>query len=272
VKEFYAVVKKTMACPANPRCEYSHAPLLHTPAQAYRNAYVGNPMRIPTEASELTCVQRWVDDTGVAVDSLCPETCCEANPLLKEPMNATDRAEFLNMLDLVMRVGRSSHRRPWLTWGTLLGHVRDGDIIPWDNDVDVMLLEEDMEAYRDAFKEATRGTRWKITDATDYTGMVCRMVVQYKDYGGKTLDMYILRKPFDAQYLAKLGGVTRRTDVPAKRLRVFKDSDFYMEYDIDDIYPLQRDSFCGVDVYIPAKPEELLRLYYGNSWTTPMVQ
>lgn len=41
----------------------------------------------------------------------------------------------------------------WLFGGSAIGAVRDGDIIPWDDDVDICILLDDYPAFRKAMKE-----------------------------------------------------------------------------------------------------------------------
>ena len=50
---------------------------------------------------------------------------------------------LLELLDEFSRFCESNDIKVWLSFGTLLGSVRNGKIIPWDDDIDLEILRDD---------------------------------------------------------------------------------------------------------------------------------
>ena len=54
-----------------------------------------------------------------------------------------DQLELMKMLDVVAQICKQHDIKWWLSSGTLLGAARHQGFIPWDDDLDIVLMRED---------------------------------------------------------------------------------------------------------------------------------
>ena len=62
-----------------------------------------------------------------------------------ESITSIDKIELINLLKILTEYLNENNITYWIIGGTLLGSVRHGDIIPWDDDVDIGILEKDFD-------------------------------------------------------------------------------------------------------------------------------
>ncbi len=57
------------------------------------------------------------------------------------------KKSFYKLSEKVDIILRNNNIRYFIICGTLLGSVREGEMIPWDDDIDIGILEEDLPAF-----------------------------------------------------------------------------------------------------------------------------
>lgn len=144
--------------------------------------------------------------------------------------------ENLRLLDILLKSKE-------ITWGpifgTLLGIVRDNDFITWDEDIDLYILKEQEDMFRNVL--------WDLSD----NGF---SLIRYERRGlysimrnGEYIDFYVLAKI--QENLRETGG-----------------GGYVFEKYIRDTIPY---NFKGIELNIPREYDEFLTLSY-NDWRTPV--
>lgn len=142
----------------------------------------------------------------------------------------------------------------YLTWGTLLGAVREHDFIGHDNDIDL--------AYLSAAQ-----TDFEIVEENETIVRVLR------DHG------LTVQRHTKGQLHVNVARDRRAALLPAYNLDVWttwiRDDRYYHYPDIKGdiaaaaVTPLVRGAFRGERLLLPADPDPVLRCFYGDGWSEP---
>ncbi|APX94956.1 hypothetical protein BWR19_08405 [Halomonas sp. 1513] len=138
----------------------------------------------------------------------------------------------------------------FLMYGTLLGHCREGDFIPGDDDFDVGYAS----ALGDpiSVKEETK----KIVIELVLAGYICSF-----NRSGRLFRLSLPGEPAGVHLDVR--------PVWYEDQAIWAHKQAKLPLSLDDFLPVIEGSLRGYNVYTPAYTERFLRAYYGDGWKVP---
>lgn len=147
-------------------------------------------------------------------------------------------------------------------FGTLLGMVRDGELILRDGDLDLVIHEEDQVKVNNIAQHLIqKGYKHKFRTYVDELGITSDTFYFTK----VRMDIhYLFRKEKDFIYLPLESKTVRTTILPLNRI------DYYMSYlELPKCKKIVLRKFKDMYVNIPNNFEDILEALYGKTWKIP---
>lgn len=154
---------------------------------------------------------------------------------------------LLELLDFTVALLDKNGINYWLTYGTLLGAVRNNKMIPWDGDIDLgVKLADANRACKLGMKFINAGYGIKV--AVMPNGEVCTLSIYYSF----TNELHV-----EMNFYKTVNKMVRSVEFPGCKT------------DLENTNGLQKIIFEGKEYSCLKNPEQLLKNFYGSDWRTP---
>jgi phosphorylcholine metabolism protein LicD len=170
-------------------------------------------------------------------------------------MSEEFKHEFYNLMHKLDRILIENDIKYFVVAGSFLGAVRHGDIIPWDDDIDIGILEEDLPKMQ-AIDFSKYGLQSRGVEKTN-TGKI--FWKDRLDSGKKMhsvfIDIFVFEKHNDRYQYAN-----------PEAAKSWPNEYMYP----NEIFPLKRYKFGKITVNGPAKHEDYFVRAWGKNWKKPV--
>ena len=166
------------------------------------------------------------------------------------------KAMHLNLKKLLAKyqeVCKKYRLRYWATGGTLLGAVRHQDIIPWDDDIDVGMLQEDVETLLKLKEDVLRRFGVRV-ERSHIEGLIKVFEAHSNEVW---VDVFMYAPSTNSKMLRLVG-----------EARSMWPTDGFQRHEVSSLKA--RPFGKGMRIMCPANADPYLERVYSKSWRTPL--
>jgi phosphorylcholine metabolism protein LicD len=161
-------------------------------------------------------------------------------------MSSLEKETFYTGMDIVHKEMEKNGIPYFAICGTLLATIRGGEIIPWDDDIDLGILESDMDRFNSIDFRKYGYTTYPAS------GNNCgKIYLNNKQY----IDIFPFRK------------VDNRYEYLEDRARQLWPGEYFFQ---DELFPLKKYKFGNLSIYGPKKFVKPAERAWGPNWKKPV--
>ncbi|MFK8040094.1 MAG: phosphorylcholine transferase LicD [Rickettsiaceae bacterium] len=206
----------------------------------------------------------------------------------------TEQVSLLKTLVEFDKFAKEHDVEYWLDYGTLLGAARHNGFIPWDDDVDIGMTEENLMKLKNLAQDPSYGISlepqhgdqkqflWFFTNKFGSFDIFSHVFISKNDFNDQSRYIYWMNflKTFNRSYVKNK--ILDRFD-QIKQSRPSDDLDNYMVmtrvtrmsgkdspddsyFNFTDVFPLKKHVFEGYEFFVPNNVDTFLKRRYGQNY------
>ena len=180
---------------------------------------------------------------------------------------------IIDMLKELDRICNKYNIKYWAVCGTLIGAIRHKGFVPWDNDVDLGVMDTDFKKLCKILKKELTGN-YKLVLRDDPSKGKNRYWNGAYSKPGVYPEAKIFYSIDSVPFIAKNNSVIKEKPVIDLFLFVKKNNmitmpHFPMKYSLNEIFPLKRLKFGKINISVPNQYKKFISKQYPNYKTLP---
>ena len=181
------------------------------------------------------------------------------------------RSMLLDLLESFDKIARKHNLEYWMTGGTLLGAVRNGSFVPWDDDIDVAVPSDSLQ--RLLHDSSVHETMGKMGYTLEYADFIYRFWKIGRNPPYMDVFEYEREAKGTAFRVEGAFGFLGRTELDMFQLRSCHNRHRWPReyYLVSELFPLKDVALEGLPLRAPANPHPYLGRAFGRylTWRLP---